>query len=448
MPHVRAVLGYKNSSQQKEINNRMNAIKAILIGAGGRGTHTFGGYALDNPHILQFIAVVEPNKTRRQSFQQAHHIPDERCYDHWDDLFTKNLPEADAVVVATMDQQHYTPAVQAMERGYHVLLEKPMAMTPEACMAMVETSKRTGQMLQICHTLRYVRLFQTVKEMLDAGKIGRLIHIEYKENVCYWHMAHSFVRGNWRNESGSGPMLLTKSCHDLDMLLHFAGEPVRKVASFGQLSYFNQENKPIDAPHRCTEGCPEQDTCPFYAPRLYLNSGPAFWISSYFSHATNPEESWQQLHTSPYSRCVFDCDNDVVDHQVVSLALEKDITINFCMNGFNKDDIRTMKLVGTKGELRAHMGKNEIEWSDFLHGDTEVYTPGSQAGGHYGGDPNLIYTFCQAVRHNDHTRIRTSADVSLTSHLLAFAAEQARKTELVIDFQSYCAQLTELMKNK
>ncbi|MEC0243804.1 Gfo/Idh/MocA family oxidoreductase [Paenibacillus dokdonensis] len=414
----------------------MKKVKVALIGAGLRGIN-YLEYAVSHPHELEVVAVAEPVRERRESFQARHRLADEMCFEHWDDFF-KAPKMADAVLICTQDQQHYEPTMKALEAGYHVLLEKPMSPDPEECINMGEMAAKAGLVFSICHVLRYTPFFQTLKSLLEDGKIGRLISIQHNENVGYWHQAHSFVRGNWRRKDESSPMILAKSCHDLDILSWLAGADCVKVSSFGDLTHFKASEAPEGAPLRCLDGCPVADSCLYYAPNVYLTEDTN-WPTSAISDDMSYEARYKALEEGPYGRCVYHCDNDVVDHQVVNLEFANEVTVAFTMSAFTRDVSRTIKLMGTTGEIRGAMEKNEIEIIHFGSGKIERISFSDMGGhvGHGGGDMGLVKDFLKLVRANGEGEGLTSAAHSVQSHLMAFAAEESRISGEVIRLEEF-----------
>jgi predicted dehydrogenase len=449
-----------------------------MIGAGGRGYAAYGSYALAHPDELRFVAVAEPNDARRSRFAAAHDIPRERQYTTWEDLLAQGR-SADAALVCTMDTLHTAPAVAALEAGYAVLLEKPMATTPADCVRLVRTAERTGGLLQICHVLRYTSFFSTLHEIVTSGRLGDVITVEHRENVVYWHMAHSFVRGNWRRRDATSPMILAKCCHDLDILVWNLGR-CKQLSSFGSLRHFRPENAPPGAPARCTDGCPAADACPWYAPRLYLDLIPLMhvarrspsrwerlgaaltlerptltsalrrlipavdsaldyrdWPISAISEDTSREARRRALEEGPYGRCVYHCDNDVVDHQVVNLQFESGASGVLAMQGHAHQEARTMRYEGTRATLRGKFAyglDDTLEIHDHRTGRVERIDLGSTSAsvtGHGGGDEGLMAAFVRAARGGSGGL--TSGRESLESHLMAFAADQARlETSVVV----------------
>lgn len=419
----------------------MNKVKVALIGAGLRGIN-YLEYALQHPREMEVVAVAEPNRQRREQFQERHGLEDAACFETWNDFFT--APKvADAVFICTQDKQHFEPTTRALEAGYHVLLEKPMSPDPEECIRMGEMASQAGLVFSICHVLRYAPFFSTIKELLEREAIGRLMSIQHNENVGYWHQAHSFVRGNWRRTEDSSPMILAKSCHDLDMLLWLADSDCVRVSSFGSLSHFTAAQAPEGAPKRCLDGCPVSDECLYYAPDHYLTEDTN-WPTSAISDDMSYDARYQALLEGPYGRCVYHCDNDVVDHQVVNMEFANSVTVAFTMSAFTRDVSRTIKLMGTRGEIRGAMEKNEIEIIHFGSGKVERISFADRGGhvGHGGGDMALIKDFLRLVQTGGSNQGLTSASRSVQSHLMAFAAEQSRVDGRIINLKEFAQQFS------
>jgi predicted dehydrogenase len=416
-------------------------LKAVLLGAGGRGYRTFGGYAEANPEKLDFIAVAEPDEARRRRFAKAHDIPAEMCFTTWEDLLDK--PQlAPALVNATMDRMHIVSTLPALKAGYHVLLEKPMAVTAENSMRLVKTAEAEDRILQIGHVMRYAPFYVRIRDLVQSDRLGRVITVDHRENVAYWHMAHSFVRGNWGNSGRSAPMILAKSCHDLDILLWILGKHCLRVSSVGHLTHYVEANAGPDIPERCTDGCPRAAECPWYAPRLYL-TGDTSWPTAAISVDMSLEARREALETGPYGRCVYRCDNDVVDHQIVTMELEDEVTVSFTMHGHGYYNKRTSRFDGSCATLLADQKPQERLWIlDHLSGERITIELGAAQGGHGGGDRGIVDDFIAAVR-NPGQEVKTSARQSLESHLIAFAAEKARATNTVVDMQAYTKEIEE-----
>ncbi|HOT92480.1 MAG TPA: Gfo/Idh/MocA family oxidoreductase [Anaerolineae bacterium] len=412
----------------------MHNPKILIIGAGSRGTG-YATYFREFPDRGQVIGVAEPRDAYRERLVNAHNIPADNVFTDWQDAAAR--PRfADAVIIATQDRMHTEPAIAFAKLGYHVLLEKPMAPTPEECRAVVDTAKAAGILFGVCHVMRYTRFTQRLKAMVEAGVIGDLVSIQHLEPVGFWHQAHSFVRGNWRNESESGPMLLTKSCHDLDWLRYMMGVPCEAVSSFGTLKHFRKEQQPQGASDRCLD-CAVEPDCPYSAKRIYLTAldrGYTGWPVDVLTPHVSRESVLEALRTGPYGRCVYACDNDVVDNQVVNMQFAGDRTASFSMMAFTQMRNRETRLFGTRGELTCD--GRLIHHYNFMTDSTETIDTetGDAAvlGGHGGGDYWLMHHFSQALLDEDQGQILSGPDETLESHLMVFAAEQARKENRVV----------------
>lgn len=413
----------------------MKQITCILVGAGLRGMEVYAPYALEHPDELKFVAVAEPDPVRRERFAKAHNIPAEACFETWEDLLDKPKM-ADAAMIMTLDRMHFKPTMAAIEKGYHILLEKPMASTPGECVTIAEAARKSGKLFLLCYVLRYTPFFSTIKQLLDDGAIGKLISIQHNENVGYWHQAHSFVRGHYGNSEKESPMILQKSSHDMDIMLWLAGKDCERLSSFGSLSHFTSENAPAGAPLRCTDGCPHIDTCIYSAPALYLTDNIK-WPTSAISNFLDYESRLKALKEGPYGRCVYHCDNDVVDHQVVSLEFGDGITAAFTMCAFTNEISRTIKLMGTEGEIRGAMEKDEIRILRFGSRESRVISLKGVSGDHSGGDIGLMKEFVRLMQADGNEKGRSSAEKAIQSNLMAFAAEESRLTNKVIDMDEY-----------
>ena len=336
-------------------------LKLALVGAGERGQYCYAPYAKMHGYEIEFVAVADPHKGRREKFVQDYHVPAEGVFETAEQFFARPRM-ADAVLICTQDSQHYAYACQAIDLGYSILLEKPISPSVRECLDLQRRAEEKGTQIMVCHVMRYTKFYRKLKELIDSGVIGDVVHVTHTENVAYWHYAHSYVRGNWHKTADSSPMILAKCCHDMDILSWLLGSRCRTVSSFGDLRYFREENAPAGSPARCTDGCPHSGSCPYYAPALYLDDNTP-WPTALT--ALGPDQSYEArkkaLEEGPYGKCVFHNDNDVVDHQVASLLFENGTTVAFTMCAFSDACDRTVKFMGTRGEIRASMDNNVIE---------------------------------------------------------------------------------------
>ncbi|MFI6926056.1 Gfo/Idh/MocA family protein [Nonomuraea spiralis] len=397
-------------------------VTLAVVGAGSRGS-SYARHAVATGRA-EVVAVADPLDGRRARF------PGATGYADWRELAA--LPrQADAVVIATQDREHVEPALRLAELGYHILLEKPMAVTEDDCRAIVAAAERSGAVFAVCHVLRYTPYTRALKELLDAGRVGEVVSVQHLEPVGWWHQAHSYVRGNWRRTDESTFMLLAKSCHDLDWLVHLTGRRVTRVSSFGGLHHFRPENRPAGAADRCLD-CAVEPGCPYSAARIYLPlAGQDVWPLSVLTDDVSEQGVLEALRTGPYGRCVYACDNDVVDHQVVNLEFDGGATASFTMTAFTPSGHRQTRIFGTRGSIDGDGVHLTVH--DFVTGrsetlDTRPPGDGTAGGGHGGGDEGLVAAFLAAVETGDRSPILSSPAESLHSHLIAWAAEHSRLT--------------------
>lgn len=426
----------------------MKQITALLLGAGQRGADIYADYALRFPSELKIVGVAEPRADRLSAFASRHSLPPEQCFADWRDALAQ--PRfADCAFVCTQDRMHCEPVLQALAKGYHVLCEKPMSPDKAELLQMRDAAQTSDKLLSICHVLRYAPFFVKIKELLDAGAIGQLISMQHIESVGYWHAAHSFVRGNWRRADETSPMILAKCCHDMDILRWLAGGRCQSVQSFGSLAHFKAENAPAGAPEFCLDGCAHRDACPYYAPRFYLEhphaKGDGF--AAVVSLDQSPEALLRALESGPYGRCVYRCDNTVVDNQIVNLLFENGVTVSMEMCAFTQKCERAINIMGSKGQLRGNMEENSLTLFDFSTGNqTQFKLHLPPGGGHSGSDTSMMKDFCaqvSAALANAQSNVpgangsaapsatgavqtKSSAEQSVESHLMALAAEESR----------------------
>lgn len=408
-------------------------MKLIILGAGSRG-RVYARYA--KKYGAQILAVADTDKERLEKFAKLYDIPARGLYSTWEEAL-EGEKYAHGVINATPDRVHYASTMAALEKGYNVLLEKPMSPVEKECRDMVDRAEEKDLVLMVCHVLRYSPFFEKLKEIIDSGEIGNIVNFQLTENVIYWHFAHSYVRGIFRNEKISSPWILAKSCHDLDIITYLMGKRCNRVTSIGNLMHFREENAPEGAPDYCLDGCPHEETCPYFAPRLYLkNISYVGWPSDVISVDTSFAARYEALKNGQYGRCVYRCDNDIVDHQSVIFEMEDGSTATFNMIGLSSENTRTMRIYGTKGDIRAHLDKGQIEIRDFLTGESELINIDYSTiiSSHGGGDARLLKDFLSAIS-GDRAAQKTSASLSLQSHLMGFAAEESRKQGKAIEIK-------------
>ena len=398
-----------------------------IAGLGSRGRDTYAKAATIYPDKMKIVAIADIDPEKVKLTAREYDIPESRCYTSAEDML-KEDKLADAMIIATQDRQHVEQAIVALKKGYHLLLEKPISPDLEECRKISEVAKECKREVVVCH---------------DAGTIGDVISIMAIENVGWFHQAHSFVRGNWANSDETSPMILQKCCHDMDLYLWLANKTCRSLTSYGELNYFKTEHAPEGCTDRCLEGCKAKDNCIFDAEKIYLDhkrigyrNGNREWPLDVIVPSGPTEDKIEEaLRTGPYGRCVFRCDNNVVDHQVINMNMTDGTTMSFTMCGFTYETSRYAKFMGTKGELIVDMQPDEKESKIWIeHFDPErtkeiinVAELSEDFSGHGGGDNRMVEEFLDVIsgEKSESTYI-TSLDRSLQSHYCALAAEYSR----------------------
>lgn len=404
-----------------------------ICGCGARGLEAYAPYQLTHPEDMKVVAGADVRPERLELLQKRFGVPAGMCFPS-DEALLAQPKLADVMIVSTQDRQHVSAALKALDKGYHILLEKPISPDLGQCRALQEKARETGRAVVVCHVLRYTKFYAVLEDLLRRGEIGKIETIDAIEHVAYWHQAHSFVRGNWRNSSETSPMILQKSCHDMDILRWLAGAPCLKVQSFGSLDYFKAENAPQGAAPRCLDGCACKDACPYDAEKIYVTDPRTGirgrgkgWPCAVLASEPDEDKIYAALRTGPYGRCVFHCDNNVVDHQTVNLEFEGNIHATFTMTAFTQDCRRTIKVTGTLGEIEGDMAKNALTLRRFGRPEEtfDLNEEGGQFSGHGGGDFGLMASFCRLIARGGGAGL-TGVDASVESHVMALAAEASR----------------------
>jgi predicted dehydrogenase len=409
-------------------------IRAVIVG-GGHRSDIYAELSLKNPEKLRIVGIVDPSPVRTEYLKNKYSIPEENCFSSVEALCERELL-GELVINGTMDQLHVQTAIPTLKKGYDLLLEKPLAVSREEMEALCAVAKEYDRQVHICHVLRYTEFYSTVKKLILSGEIGKPISLSMSEHVAYAHMCVSFVRGKWRSKSACfAPMLLAKSCHDLDIMTWLM-EPYRPtaVSSFGSNLQFTKENKPEGAPHRCYDECPHFENCPFSAKSNYVEHDmwDFYAFDNFDGRKISTEERERSLATdNSYGICAWDFDReDNVDHQTVNVCFEGGATATFTMVGGASRAQRSLHLVGTKGEIIGVFEDNKIilrkiaphEKGWFTEKVIETSAP---TFGHAGGDIALIESFVDILMGKAPDFRACNLESASDAYRIAFAAEDA-----------------------
>ncbi len=406
--------------------------KVSVIGLGNRGTEYMGFLKYFHSSKVEIYALCDIRRQALDDIAPKYSVPEDRQFISPADFFAQGVI-SDALIIATQDASHYEIAKQAILTGYKlILLEKPVSGVKAEYTELRDLAHENNVILIICHVLRYSNYYGKIKQIISSGAIGDIVTVNHTENVGYFHFAHSFVRGNWRDEFTSTPSILAKCCHDIDLIAWFVNSPCLSVSSVGSLKYFCKDNAPEGATPWCMGGCKAKKSCPYDAEKLYITD--PFWKAKFIKYmkrtltgkAKNTKaDVVNAVKTGDYGRCVFLADNNVCDNQLVTMAFENGASAVLNMNGFSHKMFRECHIIGTKGELVGYGNKLKLH---IFGGKTKKINTGFIPSGHVEGDIRLISGFVKILcgETSDLTDI-TTIEATVTSHDIALAAEQSRK---------------------
>lgn len=410
-------------------------VKVAILGLGSRGATTYGDYLI-TLNDVKISAICDIDKDKLNFYQNKYHVEKKDCFLNSEDFF-KAGKLADILIIATMDQDHYSQAMKALDLKYHLLLEKPIALNLKQCLDIENKALKNNLYVVVCHVLRYSLFYKKIKEIVNSKILGNIININTTENVGYWHQTHSFVRGNWNNSNKTSPMILQKCCHDFDILNWIIDKKPLNVSSFGSLSLFKKENAPKDSSNYCYD-CKIQNNCPYNAVKYYVdsikNDKDLGWPYDVVVLNPTKDKVLAAIKNGPYGRCVYKCDNNVVDHQIVNIQYEDNITATHTMCAFSKDCYRDIKIFATRGDLIANTLNNTIIYHTFVDNKEfviDVSKLTNDLSGHMGGDKLMINELLKLI-NKETSQLDSSIEKSVLSHVIAFAAEKSRINKGVV----------------
>ena len=402
-----------------------------IIGVGARGANAYGWQFNEATDRFNIVALCDPRPARLEIFGEKFNVEKENCFTDENEFFKEK--RADLILIATPDNDHVRHCLKALELGYDIMVEKPLSEHKEECEALLAAQKKYGGKVLVCHVLRYAPLFLKAEELLRSGKIGKLIAINALERVQFAHQSHSYVRGNWRNREVAAPMILAKCCHDLDLLQWYAQSKCTSISSIGDLAYFTPDNAPEGAAERCLD-CKHADSCPYSAKIHYLthwkkigqpvNTWP--W-NVVVNEPVTEEKLSKALEEGPYGRCVYHCDNDVVDHQITNMTFANGVKATLMMTAFTKAGGRRIHFHGTLGEIILEEQTDSVTVHMYASDEPEVHSTASleEGGyGHGGGDLFIVRKLYEMLTGS--ADAATTLEASVESHLMGICAEESR----------------------
>jgi predicted dehydrogenase len=403
-----------------------------VIGLGSRGNN----YSNIVKHFCsgdaKIVSLCDCFESRLKECQVKFEVPAEMCFTDENEFFKEK--RADAIFICTQDRDHYGHVMKAVALNYNIMCEKPLSPSIKECEEMRDAVQAKGLKMLVCHVLRYSGYYQRIKDIINSGAIGEVVSIDHTENIGYFHFAHSYVRGNWRDSNTTTPMIMAKTCHDMDLIHWFMDGGCEQISSFGSLKHFKEENAPKGSTKRCLDGCAYKSKCPFDAERLYITTPLTKATFLRFIGRTitgknkaTKADKYQALKEGNYGRCVYRCDNNVADHQMVNMDFSNGRTASLTVTAFSKFCYRHTHVMGTLGEIRGN-DRDGILYLRIYHGKSKtIRTKKLPLPGHLGGDIGLVKDFV-ALMNNQPTvqKDLTLVDVTVFSHKMAMAAEYSR----------------------
>lgn len=411
-------------------------LKISVLGLGSRGKN-YGTHFAKRSDV-QITAVCDKYQSKIDKIKKLWNVPEDKCFTDEDKFFALGKV-ADCMLIATQDRDHYKHAMKALKLGYDLLLEKPLSPDIEECLDIEEYARKNGRRVLVCHVLRYANYYRKIQQIIQSGVLGEIELIKHDENISYWHFCHSYVRGNWRKEEETSPMLLAKCCHDMDLMYWFTGSKCKSLNSYGDLTYFNAQHKPEGAKDNCFD-CPHRMTCNFEVEHQYLGRKKLIgrgkkkflWGTYAFCTSSKKKDILNALkndeRASQWARCVFACDNNVVDCQTVNMLMENGTKIVLTANAFNEQDYRHTEIRGSKGVLIADDRGSIIRLNLFGQKPKKIIVniiPVIK--GHYGGDEGIVKaTVGMLTDNHDPDMQYTWIKDTIESHRIVQAAELSR----------------------
>ena len=416
----------------------MDKTRIVIIGAGVRGRYTYGDFFKRNKDLYEVVAIVENKIGRREKFKEIFNLPDEKVFKDINSFF-KEEKIADAVIISSIDNTHYEASIRALEKGYDVLVEGPVANSLDKLIHLQNICERnTEKIFMAAMTYRYSNFFNKLKEIIDSQELGQLININYNSYIGYEKFSHYYVRGNWRLDSDTSPIILTNSCYDLDMLEYLTNSTCEKISSFGNLNYFKRENFNQEMSELCIS-CGVDKECPYFVQGIYLNNKDL----SKGVHINPTEENLNEiLKSCQYGQCVYSCDNNVSDNMICILKFKNNITASLNISAFTKEENKDLRLMFSQGEIYANFQKCSIVIKRFIDNEDKIIEVSKE-----NLDEKLIKDFLDRIKNKDNKNMISDVYSTINSHITAFAGEFASVSESVVDVNEFFNEAIKMTKS-
>lgn len=419
----------------------MGILKLGIIGAGLRGTYEYSLYLSEHMKNCDIISVVEKRKGRRDLFKEKYSINEEYVFENIEDFINKDL-QLNGVIIASGDDRHYEHAKLLLEKGYNIFIETPVANTLDRLVHLNDLCEvHKDKIFMSANLLRYNSILIKLREIIESNQLGELINIQYNDKIVYWKFVHDYVRGNWRNSSDTSPLILNKGCNDIDILLYLIGSKCKKVASFGDLKHLNNENFKLNMSESCMK-CSVEEKCPYSSKKIYLEDNKK---ENNTVHINPTEENLLSiLHEGPYGRCIYRCDNNVVDHMINIMEFENGIKATLNLSAFTKESEISINLMFSHGEVMASLLKEEIVIDKFIDNSKEVIDFKDK--NDKKEEHKIINDFIKMISNKDFVNNKSSVKSAIESHAISFALEYSRISEEIIYVEDFFENAKKMTK--
>jgi predicted dehydrogenase len=412
-------------------------VRIAVIGAGVRGTG-LARKLVSSGFAAVIVAVAEPDEEKRKDFAKEFNLTETKIFAGWEEL-TKHLNDCDAAIIATLDNQHTGPAIACLHRGWHLLIEKPLSDSFRECLLIDKAQQEAKKVVAVCHTLRFMDGYRKVKQLLESGTIGQLIHIEHFEAIGNMRFVHNYVRGRWAREENNTFLLLHKCCHDIDYINWLIKEPCMRVSSFGSLKYFTPVNAPEGSTYRCIDNCRVKKSCPYNAVPIYVDGALEEWPAKDICKVHTSEAHIDAIQNGPYGICAWHADNDVVDHQIVMMEFGGGTTATCTLSGYSATNGRRIRLQGSLGEMLFDEARGQISIKIFSEKESRTIEI-TASDSYHPEDKDILNNWISSIVLS--TSVAVDTREALRTHAVVFAAELSRKENRVVEMIELYSKIT------
>ena len=397
-------------------------LNIAVVGTGNRA-RTYVRYLLSHSEEARLVAAADPDLRRLERFAAETALDASRLFDSDERMLDCHSKDIDAVIIASPDRYHFQQAMSALKAGCHILVEKPVACSAAEVSEIASEASRRSLVAGVCHVLRYHPYFVTLHNLVSSATLGRPVAIHHRLCVGLDRALHTFVRGPWADSRLTSPPILSKCCHDADLLLWLTGATAAYgVTSVASSPALLRHDMPPDASDRCID-CHAENRCPFSAVDLYGRR--QVWTDNFdpLPGETRQMTIDRYLRQTRFGRCAYTCRTDAPLSQTICMTTGKGCIATLTMDMLGENARRTTDIVLTHGEI--HGDELTLAYSQLGTGKTTTleFAPGPF---HSGADHALIADFLAAIRDPSHVMRATISEAEASTRICLQAYESAR----------------------